>query len=223
MWRGVRVALAGLAAAGVLAAGCGGKGETVDGGALCAKAKARFAECGFPNVANALASSGACEEPTEADEKCATDCFLAAPCSALEALYCAQDITVAKQCSDKCEPPPFKCASGESVSDSSVCDGMEDCTDGSDEAGCPTFQCADGEKVDADAKCNGYEQCTDGSDEAGCPTFKCADGSEVPADYACDGGEDCADGSDEVGCKPGTSITAALDADCKAKGYSSGP
>ena len=52
-----------------------------------------------------------------------------------------------------------------------VCDGVEDCNDGTDEdeafcATCPfKFLCTNGRCVDLEDVCNGQDQCRDNSDE----------------------------------------------------------
>lgn len=98
---------------------------------------------------------------------------------------------------------PDFCGPGE---DAEVCDGWEDCSDGSDENGCPAgthFICTDGEKVPASDACDGGEDCWDGSDENNCPAgihFQCTNGQRVPVAARCDGGWDCSDESDEANC-----------------------
>jgi hypothetical protein len=105
----------------------------------------------------------------------------------------------------------FTCANGDAIERPLVCNGLEDCTDGSDEDGvlCArfTFLCDNAATIASALTCNGEDDCGDGSDEAFCaslgPYFACADESAlVPHPLLCDGVDDCTDGSDEVGCYP---------------------
>lgn len=201
---------------GAVALGCGGGTSGSSGGGLCTQYAAKLQQCGFTKSAPAL--SGECEEPTDAEVKCSSACILGLSCGDFSDLYCAASVSSGVlECVDKCQSPPFQCTDGTIVSDSSRCDGYDDCADASDEAGCPTFKCANGQEVNDGAKCDGYAECSDGSDEAGCPTFQCASGEVISEESKCDGFEDCSDGSDEVGC--GNTYQAAIESDCAAKGY----
>ena len=71
-------------------------------------------------------------------------------------------------------PSSFQCKSGECISNERLCDGKDDCRDGSDETvevcsflKCPeySFRCGYGACVAGVAACNGYRDCKDGSDE----------------------------------------------------------
>ncbi|CAI2347938.1 unnamed protein product [Caenorhabditis sp. 36 PRJEB53466] len=102
--------------------------------------------------------------------------------------------------------PTLICLSAERL-----CDGVQNCPDGSDEAICSStctkeqFKCPGNNAcLPLSAKCDGIRDCSDGSDEKNCE--KCVKGAHkcgkqcVKPSQVCDGLAQCADGSDEKEC-----------------------
>ncbi|XP_037382568.1 prolow-density lipoprotein receptor-related protein 1-like [Talpa occidentalis] len=120
-------------------------------------------------------------------------------------------------------PPPLLCSRSsiscrngkECVSREKLCDGKQDCLDGSDEKNCSqfcnrpgVFQCLDGNKcIEEKYHCDGAQQCLDGSDEQDCwkpmedCSLRCDNKTRcIPKSWLCDGNLDCSDKRDEQGC-----------------------
>ncbi|XP_059546878.1 basement membrane-specific heparan sulfate proteoglycan core protein isoform X8 [Myotis daubentonii] len=136
-------------------------------------------------------------------------------------------VTPAPRPDRPCGPHETTCHSGHCIPKDYVCDGQEDCKDGSDELDCgPTppcepneFPCANGHCVLKLWRCDGDSDCEDHTDEANCPAkhpedvceptqFRCVSTNEcISASYHCDKESDCSDRSDEIGCMPPQVVT----------------
>ncbi|XP_033095658.1 low-density lipoprotein receptor-like [Anneissia japonica] len=127
----------------------------------------------------------------------------------------------------------FECDSDKCLPFSSVCDGLNDCLDGTDEGlqcrsatvecvGEHEFLCDDGQCILNALRCDGPTDCMDGSDELRCDIdyvqpfckeFTCDNEQRcLSLKFLCDGVKQCSDGTDESGHHCST-----LSADCSGK------
>ncbi|CAG7838540.1 unnamed protein product [Allacma fusca] len=134
--------------------------------------------------------------------------------------------------STACEIHQATCANGECIDKNMVCDGDNDCSDGSDEMRCRgrdgyemrcrgrdgcepnEFRCSNKRCVPKTWRCDGDDDCGDNTDELSCTPpppgspcryneFQCTSGNQcIPKAFHCDKEIDCSDRSDEFGCSP---------------------
>ncbi|XP_050682975.1 basement membrane-specific heparan sulfate proteoglycan core protein isoform X5 [Leptidea sinapis] len=123
---------------------------------------------------------------------------------------------------ESCAAHEATCGNGQCIPKTALCNGINECSDGSDEDACQIngkcepnqFECNNHKCILKTWRCDSFDDCGDNSDEMSCGSrepgqscssteFSCANNNQcIPKSFHCDGHEDCLDISDEIGCAP---------------------
>ncbi|XP_023705770.1 very low-density lipoprotein receptor isoform X4 [Cryptotermes secundus] len=134
---------------------------------------------------------------------------------------CVGLVSAVAESTDVCSLRQFRCNNGRCIPLTWMCEGEDDCGDGSDESApechvsrtCSDaeFRCANGRCIPVHWQCDNEKDCIDGSDEVAtvCQEKVCSPeeftcralpGECVPLTWMCDDNPDCSDESDEKAC-----------------------
>lgn len=103
-----------------------------------------------------------------------------APISTMDVNNLLNDVWGLELVQSGCPFDQFQCASGACIDNTDVCDGGDDCGDGSDEASCAgaMYACANANTVSPSSICDGADDCGDSSDEATCQRYAVTDNGD---------------------------------------------